>query len=173
MATELWKPIPDTEDGYYISSHGRVYSTKRNILLKQMLTSGGYLQVTLCKKGKKRKPLVHTLVAQTFIHKSNENLNVNHIDGNKQNNHVNNLEWVTHKANIQHMLLHGLKKKFPNNLPNKAKRVLCVELDKVFESVCDASKITGVPRANISNVCRGIRNTAGGYTWKYIDKGEN
>ena len=174
MLNELWVAIPETNSMMFVSNFGNVYSLYSKNYRKPYPDTKGYLMIDYTDSTNKRiTKKIHRLVAELFIHKSNENLIVNHIDGNKQNNHVNNLEWVTHKANTQHMLLHGLKKKFPNNLPHKAKRVLCVELDKVFESMCDASKITGVPQANISKVCRGVRNTAGGYTWKYIDKGEN
>ena len=171
---EYWKEVEGTNGAIEVSTHGRVKSNLRDgRILKATADSKGYLRLRVTLQGVKKSYKVHRLVAQAFIENPEGKAQVNHIDGNKQNNHVNNLEWVTHKANTQHMLLHGLKKKFPNNLPHKAKRVLCVELDKVFESMCDASKVTGVPQANISKVCRGIRNTAGGYTWKYIDKGEN
>lgn len=162
MATELWKPIPDTYGGYYISSHGRVYSTKRNIFLKQIFNRRGYLQVNLCTKGKLKVPLVHRLVAQAFIHQpSKEQNTVNHIDGDKANNHIDNLEWVTLQENIDHAFKSGLHS-------NPKRPVLCVELNTVFKSVSEAGKYLGVSPSNIHNVCNGKLKRTGGYTWKFI-----
>ena len=143
MHNEIWQPIPNTNSMYYISSLGRVYS--------------------------KHTKKIHRLVAELFITRHSENLIVNHIDGNKTNNHVSNLEWVTYKENTQHMLNNNLKKSFPNNLPNKEKPVLCVELNKEFNSMQEASRVLGIPQSSISKVCRGERKLAGGYTWKYIE----
>lgn len=167
---ECWKPIPETNNLLYISTFGRVYSKHTNRFRKPYKDGKGYLMVDyrntqnkrLCKK-------VHRLVAELFLYKRSHNLIVNHIDGDKTNNHISNLEWVTHKENTQHMLRHGLKTSFPNNLPHKEQPVLCVELDKVFKSMREASKSVGVPQSNISKVCRGQRKSAGGYTWKYIE----
>ena len=162
MATELWKPIPDTDDVYYISSHGRVYSTKRNIFRKQSFNRRGYLQVTLHIKGKRRGALVHRLVAQAFIHQpSKEQDTVNHIDGDKTNNRIDNLEWVTLQENIDHAFKSGLH-------INPKRPVLCVELNTVFKSISEASKHLGVSPRSIHNVCNGIRKRTGGYTWKFI-----
>lgn len=162
MVNEIWKSIPDTDNVYYISSHGRVYSTKRNIFRKPTLNHRGYLQVTLYKKGKPRLALVHRLVAQAFIHQpSKEQNTVNHIDGDKANNHIDNLEWVTLQENIDHAFKSGLH-------GNPKRPVLCVELNTVFKSVSEASKHLGVSPRNIHNVCTGIRKRTGGYTWKFI-----
>ena len=159
---EHWKVIPDTDGMYYISSHGRVYSTKRNILLKQIPNRRGYLQVTLYKKGKSKTSLVHRLVAQAFIHQPYKEQNtVNHIDGDKTNNHIDNLEWVTLQENIDHAFKSGL-----HGSPKRP--VLCVELNTVFKSVNEAGKHLGVSPRNIHNVCNGTRKHTGGYTWKFI-----
>lgn len=170
MHNEIWQPIPNTNSMYYISSLGRVYSKHTNNFRKPYKDTKGYLMVDYRNIANRRiTKKIHRLVAELFITRHSENLIVNHIDGNKTNNHVSNLEWVTYKENTQHMLNNNLKKSFPNNLPNKEKPVLCVELNKEFNSMQEASRVLGIPQSSISKVCRGERKLAGGYTWKYIE----
>ena len=169
---EIWKQIPDTNNMYYVSSFGRVYSKHTNKLRKLFKHNNGYLLVDYKNvHGKKITKKVHRLVAELFIPKPSDDLIVNHIDGDKTNNHIWNLEWVTHKENTQHMLKYGLKKSFPNNLPHKGKPILCIELDKIFNSMHEASKALSIPQRNISKACHGKRKHAGGYTWKFIQIG--
>ena len=168
---EAWKPIPNTNERYYISSFGRVYSKRNNILRKLNSCTHGYLQFDYNDNDGKRITMkVHRLVAILFVEGRQPNLIVNHIDGNKQNNYHTNLEWVTPKYNTQHMLDNNLKKHFPNNLPNKAKPVLCVETGQVFKSTIEASKKMGIHQPNISKVCNGVQPTTKGYTFRFIEE---
>lgn len=113
---EIWKDIKDYEGLYQVSNLGNIKSLKRTVkiskskekykevpecILKPCHTKKGYLYVTLANNGIVKNARVHKLVANAFIPNSNENLQINHIDGNKENNNVNNLEWVTCKENIQ------------------------------------------------------------------------
>ena len=86
------------EDSYLISSSGKIYSKKNKIVLKPFLNTKGYPSVTL--KGKTK--VVHRLMAENFLPKINGKDQVNHKDGNKQNNTIYNLEWVNNRENILH-----------------------------------------------------------------------
>lgn len=100
---EIWKKVIGFENLYEVSSEGRVRSTYKNgktKILKQEKTYNGYLRVWLCKKGqKKRKYFVHRVVASAFIPNPSHYPQVNHKDYDKTNNKVENLEWLTQKAN--------------------------------------------------------------------------
>lgn len=89
-------------EDYLINKEGVVFSTKRSAVLKTDLTNVGYKRVTLCNEGQTLRMSVHKLVALTYLDGYKEGLVVNHKDGNKLNNHVSNLEWVTHSQNRKH-----------------------------------------------------------------------
>ena len=97
---EIWKPVKEYESFYEISNKGQV-SNKRKVL-KTHAQNSGYLQITFTVKGKSKKYLVHRLVAEAFIPNHYGKPVVNHKDGNKLNNSVDNLEWCTHSENILH-----------------------------------------------------------------------
>ena len=105
MNKEKWRLI---FDDYYISNLGRVYSLKTNKMLTAIDNGKGYLSVPIRLNGKQKRCYVHRLVAKAFIPNPDNLPQVNHIDGNKSNNNVNNLEWVTRKENTQHALKNGL-----------------------------------------------------------------
>ena len=106
MNDEVWKIIKDFHD-YEVSTAGRVRrktnasGTSAGRILKPKLTQFGYHTVILRRFGQKKNVFVHRLVAEAFLHKPEEDLVVNHIDGDKTNNNVENLEWVTQHVNIQ------------------------------------------------------------------------
>lgn len=116
---ETWVDITGYMGGYQVSSYGRVRSFKYRELriLKQRLNSKGRWYVNLCKDGVCKSKVVHRLVAEMFICKTA--LTVNHIDGNKQNNHVENLEWLTIEENIKHGVENGLFQKGESNTAAK------------------------------------------------------
>lgn len=114
---ELWAPMnytlhQDIRELYYISSHGRVFSTSHNKFLFQEKTNAGYLRVHLMRKENINKPKhesVHRLVLETFNPVPNmQDLIANHIDGNKTNNYITNLEWVTASENRLHAIRNSL-----------------------------------------------------------------
>lgn len=120
MIDEEWKQIEGFEF-YYVSNLGRVKSTRRwsgtkfynreKIMSLHKHKTKGYIYVSISKNNKNYNLRVHRLVALAFISNPKNKLQVNHIDGNKENNCVNNLEWVTNKENIIHAWENGLSKK--------------------------------------------------------------
>ena len=101
----MWKTIKG-HPNYAVNEKGDVKNIKTERILKPVFTHNGYLRVNL--NGKLIR--VHRIVALAFIPTENEFLQINHKDGNKQNNNVNNLEWCTASENITHAHLTGLKK---------------------------------------------------------------
>lgn len=105
---EMWKSIKNYEGYYEISNLGQVRSIKRNLILKSAVDTHGYLHVVLYKNNTKKDVRIHRLVAETFIENQNNLAQVNHIDGNKLNNRVDNLEWCTNLENHNHAVKIGL-----------------------------------------------------------------
>lgn len=120
---EIWKNIDGYEEIYQVSNLGRVKRLKKkNIdvraksyidehILKNRKNNYGYLEVILHTNGKGHPKKVHRLVAETFIPNPDNKPQVNHKDYNTTNNHVNNLEWVTHSENIKHSWMNPNRKK--------------------------------------------------------------
>ena len=106
---EKWQKIKGWED-YSISDHARIYSHRRNKLLKIWEGAGKYPRIMLCNNGYDKTLTVHRLVATAFIDNPLNKLTVNHKDGNKSNNHVSNLEWCTISENMVHAVKNGLAK---------------------------------------------------------------
>jgi hypothetical protein len=107
---EIWLDVNGYEGLYKISNSGRVWSVKRKMFRSLFVGKDGYLRVHFNVPGKRKHFLIHRLVAYHFIgNPSNETFEVNHIDGNKRNNHWENLEWCTRSENLKHAFLLGLK----------------------------------------------------------------
>lgn len=163
-------------DKYLIDDTGIVYSLyKGNELLVPLhykTDKDGYKLVNLSRNKKIYTKKVHRLVAQTFIPNPNNYPEVNHKDGDKANNRVENLEWVTHQQNIVHSYKYGLRKKHTGKY-NKSSRVVFQIKDSViinvFDSITEASAKTLVSVPSICRCCKGKFKHAGGYQWKYKD----
>lgn len=156
---EVWKVINGFE-AYKVSNYGRVYSTKTLRLLKPLKHTRGYLQVQL---GRKNKLLVHRLVAEAFLPNDSNKPFINHIDGNKANNCVSNLEWVTQYENMQHASTAGL-------LTTRAIEQLDTNGNVIgtFGSIAEAQAALGHPgKTNIGYCLQGHTHTAYGYGWRY------
>lgn len=126
--------------------------------------ASGYLQVALmAKNGKKKNELVHRLVALAFIDNPNNLPQVNHMDENKVNNCIENLEWCNAKYNSNYGT-HIARVSEP-----QMKAVYCFELDKTYKSARYAAEELGLHKENIAACCRGVTMTCGGYHWKYYD----
>ena len=159
---EIWKDIKGYENKYQISNLGRVKSlnylrTKKEKILKSHFDKDGYLILNLCKNGKIKNVRVHRLVAEAFLSNPRNYNVINHKDENKQNNNINNLEWCSMKYNNY----------YGSHLEKIKKKVICVELNKKFESILEASKILKINKSDICACCKGKLKTAGGYHWKY------
>ena len=175
---EIWKDIPKFEGLYQASNFGRIKSLanksnhKEEKILKQRVDHKGYLQLTLYKNNKKINKKVHRLIAQTFISNYNNLPQINHIDGNKTNNNIDNLEWCNNSYNQLHANRMGLNK-------NRIKRVkeVCnkpiiqllngVEINR-YKSLREASDKTGCSYKGISLCATGKTKSSGGYVWKYV-----
>ena len=94
---------------YKVSNLGRVKRTKTNRILKNRLSTQGYIMVTLCKKSKPFNASVHRLIAEVFIENPLNKEQINHINGIKHDNRIENLEWVTSSENMVHAYETGLK----------------------------------------------------------------
>lgn len=131
---EIWKDIEGYEGLYKISNYGRVKSIPRNgtqvkteKILKRIITDCNYVVAVLSKENKIKRILVHRLVAKAFIPNPENKPCINHKDGNKHNNCVDNLEWCTYSENLKHAFANNLRK--PTNQHIK-KRMMGLSLDR-------------------------------------------
>lgn len=179
---EIWKDIPGYEGYYQASNFGRVksmerisirnnghsehsvYRTKEKIK-KVQKQSRGYSQVVLYKDGVAKTIRLNTLIARMFVPNPEEKPYVNHIDGNKDNNRADNLEWVTAKENTAHAYRTGL-------LVHYTKTVLQIDdncnVVNEYSSLKEAAESVHGSRGNICSACKKKgRNRAYGFYWKY------
>ena len=173
------KAIPGYEGLYEADANGDIFSLISNKKLKPNYLSSGYAQYSLRKNGRRHLMLGHRLIALTFIPNPNNYPVINHIDENKTNNNVNNLEWCTHSYNVRVSSTHkeaARKRVGINNAGGIAVRRPCEKLsdnDCVLEgyaSISEAHRKTKINLANISECCRGFRKTAGGYKWRFKEE---
>ncbi len=177
---EIWKDIEDFEGQYQVSNLGNIrsqpnkanhFKTVHNI--GQYNNSHGYMIVSLFKNKLQKSYQVHRLVAQAFIPNPNNYSQVNHIDGNKLNNCVNNLEWCTAKQNMQHAKQNGLRADFSGNNNPRIRKINQYDLQgnfiKQWNSIYDIINELGICRSSIWRACTGRFKQTNGYIWKYAD----
>lgn len=151
---EIWKTL-DRNSNYQVSSSGHVRSLDRQVtdslgrtrkylgkVLNPSKDENGYLLVGISKDGHSKRVFVHRLVAETFIENPDDKPTVNHIDGNKENNKVDNLEWATYKENRDHAVRTGLLNldKVRNHARSFSKPVKCIDTGQIFSSISDAAR---------------------------------
>lgn len=153
-------------DNYVVSNKGIVINTETNEIKAQFLDTKGYPYVTLCKNGKLKSIKVHRLVAMAFIDNTENKPEINHINGIKTDNRVENLEWCTSKENS----VHKTEVLGKGNI----RPVRCVETGIIYRSGLYASKLCKTSSGAISNSCndKSRQKTAGGYHWEHIDEVE-
>ena len=157
---EKWVNI-ENHPSYFISNFGRVFSKKSNKVMKNRVVSkNGYQQITLDNS----QLLVHRLVAQAFIPNPDNKPQINHIDGNKENNAVDNLEWCTNKENCEH----AIKTKL-HTFESISKPIAMLDdnfnIIKIYNSSREARRDGYIHASSVAN---GKRKKCGGYYWKYI-----
>ena len=164
---------------YEVYEDGKIWSYKRNRFLKPATTKNGYQQVALTdNEGKQKMYLVHRIVYESVTGEPiPEWLEVNHLDENKANNHINNLNLMTHKENnnfgtrnerAAKALSKALKGIIPKaNPPKQVAAYKDGELIFTFPSLNEAGR-QGFNQGNISECCNGKRKTHKGFQWKYI-----
>lgn len=172
---EQFKDIAGYEGLYKIDISGNVYSLITNKKLKTQISNSGYLCINLKKNGGQKNHFIHRLIMQTFATQPTGKDCINHIDGDKLNNSLSNLEWCDRSHNAQHAYTAGLR------LPTKQPRLSASKLSKrvrqltvtgsticTWNCITEAEIATGTHHQDISKVCRGKRQTANGYKWKYV-----
>ena len=182
--SEKYLPIEGFPD-YLITSQGRVISLKYGKMkeLNQRKTYGGYMLVTLSKNGERYDKTVHRLVAQAFIPNPENKTEVNHIDEDKTNNQVSNLEWMTHKQNLNHgsrneragkaiSKTNGDGRRKGKNHP-RARAVIGFKIDgcaiKYYKYINECEK-DGFHQSGVIRCCTGERKSHKGFEWFYADE---
>lgn len=161
---EVWRKI-DEAPNYEVSNLGNVRNSKIKRNFRASPNTSGYPKVGLRVDGRSITRSVHGLVARAFIEGFREFLEPNHIDGNKFNNAVENLEWSTHRSNMFHAIATGLFTP-SGGRPKRAVRIL--ETGEVFESLSSCARAISGKRGCIVQCIEGRQKSHKGYTFEYV-----
>lgn len=168
---EVWKQIKGFEGEYSISTHGRIRNDRTGKISNGHECGIGYKKFGFWRNNMEvRKEYVHRLVAEAFLEKGAQHTEVNHIDGNRANNHISNLEWVSSSGNTEHAVSTGAL------LPwGKARKpIIATDVETgeemYFVSISKAETYFGT--RHIDAVLSGKRQTAKGHTFRYASGGD-
>ena len=172
FAMEIWKDVKGYEGFYQVSNFGRVKSVARMVKsrwatdrpikerpVREIVDSLGYSRLSLSKNGIVKAHKIHRLVAEAFLLGSGH---INHIDGNKQNNRIENLEFCTIKQNNNHAFENGLR-------PTKYKQpIVCEQTGEVYQSQAALARSLGISHVMVSSYMKGNFKTLKDKTFKYV-----
>lgn len=175
MENEFY-PIPGYEGFYEINREGVVRSVDRIVLggrgeynriakgsvKKNTLRKNGYYAIGLWKNNVQKIENIHRILATIFIPNPNNLPGVNHIDGDKANNKLSNLEWCNQSYNVQHA--------YNTGLTSRNKKIVCVETGRIFNSASEAARFVKGYQSAISACARGERKKAYGYHWSFLNE---
>jgi hypothetical protein len=153
-----WKAVNGYEGLYFVNRNGNVMSALfgRFKILKSGQDIMGYPRVVLTKNKIQKTIRVHRLVAEAFIQKVDGKTYINHKDGNKLNNCVDNLEWCTQKENVNHAIKTGLTSSQKDDLHSRARIVLNLQNGVFYGTIKEAAKAMNMPRNTLGNQLKGI-----------------
>ena len=161
---------------YSVSDTGKIRNDITGALKKPFIAANGYYNVDLYNNGKRSKFRVHRIVGETFVDNPNGKAQINHIDGDKLNNHASNLEWVTASENMHHAFDIGLAKpsfgmlgKHNPNGGRKGKPVRIIETGEKFSSITECEKAINGNNRHICDCLAGRQRTHRGYHFEYVD----
>lgn len=169
---EVWKRT-SVHPNYFISKKGRLWSLSTHIIGHGNPDKDGYYRHTFGSRNNQQNIRIHKLVATHFIPNPNNFETIDHIDGNKKNNNVTNLQWMSRGDNVR-------KSNLKNNHNPVRRCVICLETQKIYRNAVDAAKDTGVYPVSVLNCCKGINQaTYPDYPsrerrihWRYATKAE-
>ena len=158
---EVWRQI-EKYPNYDASSEGRIRNRKTGRILKTNTSETGYERLSLSKNSHQTTERVHRIIADTFIDGDHTGLDVNHIDGDKSNNCIDNLEFCTRQENIQHAFRTGLSH------GSRKKAVRIIETGEEFDSTNECAIAIGADRTQIKDCLHGKCKTYKGLHFEYI-----
>jgi hypothetical protein len=156
MTIEIYKDVVGYEGIYQVSNLGNVkrilisrgVSKKNNNFIKPFCNKA-YYQIVLQKNGKRKYFMIHRLIAQAFIPNPNNYPFINHINGIKNDNRLENLEWCTHSQNMLHAFKTGLQIQKKGDDNKRSKKVINIETGEIYNSTVTLSLKSGIPRGTL------------------------
>lgn len=156
---EAWRNVEGYEGLYQVSNFGKVRSLITNRILKPFQTKDGYLRIKLSKDGNKKMFYIHRLVATAFLSNEEELPEIDHINNDRSDNRVANLQWISHVENLR-------KKESDWGVPRK---VQCIETGQIFDSVSAAAKAMKRDKSTMSDHLRGKTQSCAKKHFKYYN----
>lgn len=179
MENEIWRPVKGFEGLYEVSNYGRVKALyrewitgkntrryKQEHIMVHFDLGRGYVATNLTKNGKQKLTYIHRIVATSFLPIEEGKIEVNHIDGVKSNNCLNNLEWCTPGENQKHAYRTGLKKKPFKPVKPVIQLTISGDVVKRWRSLKELHS-SGFDRSAVIRVAKGRQKTSYGFKWMY------